>query len=327
MPQLAWHDAYNRGFLGKASHLSEPTAYRVRRASRSSTLVLNRLQYHIREWGDPGRPLLIMVHGWMDVSASFQFLVDRLKHDWHVVAPDWRGFGLSAWNAGSSYYMADYLADLDALIDVYSKDQPVRLIGHSMGGNISCLYCGVRQERIRSFINLEGLGMPGDSADQAPKKLQRWLDEVQAGQALRDYASLGEVIERLQKTNPRLQDARASFLAEHWSKREENGRYVLRADPAHKIPNPQPHDAAQMTAIWAEIKAPVLWVMARESDYAKKMDAVSDYAARLERIERLERIWIEGAGHMLHHDQPEVLARHVETFLETHDQGFFAATR
>jgi pimeloyl-ACP methyl ester carboxylesterase len=288
-------------------------------------LTINRLQYHVREWGDAGRPLLLMVHGWMDVSASFQFLVDCLQDDWHVVAPDWRGFGLSAWNAGSSYYMADYLADLDALIDLYSAKQPVRLIGHSMGGNLSTLYCGVRGERIASLVNLEGLGMPGEGPDKAPERMKRWLDEVSAGQALRDYACLAEVIERLQKTNPRLSHARARFLAEHWSVEGRDGRYVLRADPAHKIPNPQPYDAAAMTAIWAEIRLPVLWVMARESDYAKKMDALADYSGRLARISDLERVWIDAAGHMMHHDQPDVLARHIERFLEAHGQGYSVA--
>jgi pimeloyl-ACP methyl ester carboxylesterase len=288
-------------------------------------LVINRLQYHVREWGDAGKPLLLMVHGWMDVSASFQFLVDCLVDDWHVVAPDWRGFGLSAWNAGSSYYMADYLADLDALIDIFSKQQPVRLIGHSMGGNLSTLYCGVRGERIASLVNLEGLGMPGEGPDKAPQRMKRWLDEVSAGQALRDYASLGEVIERLQKTNPRLSDQRALFLAENWSVEGSDGRYMLRADPAHKIPNPQPYDAAAMTAIWADIKVPVLWVMARESDYAKKMDALEGYSDRLASIADLERVWIDAAGHMMHHDQPEILARHIERFLEAHGQGYSAA--
>lgn len=287
-------------------------------------VLINRLQYHVREWGEPGKPVLLMVHGWMDVSASFQFLVDCLQHDWHVVAPDWRGFGLSAWNAGSSYYMADYLADLDALIDIYSKQQPVRLIGHSMGGNLSTLYCGVRGERISSLVNLEGLGMPGEGPEKTPERLKRWLDEVSAGQALRDYASLAEVIERLQKTNPRLGDERARFLAEHWSVEGSDGRFMLRADPAHKIPNPQPYDAAGMTAIWAEIKVPVLWVMARESDYAKKMDALPGYSDRLAKIGDLERVWIDAAGHMMHHDQPDVLARHIERFLEAHGQGYSA---
>jgi pimeloyl-ACP methyl ester carboxylesterase len=302
--------------------LTSASPYRARRTARSTFLELNRLKYHVREWGEAGQPLLVMLHGWMDVSASFQFLVDCLSEDWHVVAPDWRGFGLSAWNVGSSYHMADYLADLDALLDIYAPKERVRLIGHSMGGNLSSLYCGVRGERIASLVNLEGLGMPGDAPDMAPQKLKRWLDEVHAGQALRDYASLDEVTQRLQKTNPRLNRERALFLAEHWSMPTSAGRFALRADPAHKIPNPQPYDAAQNTAIWADIKIPVLWVMATESDYAKKMDALPDYDARLARIERIERIWIEHAGHMMHHDQPDIVARHIERFLRAQGQSF-----
>ena len=269
--------------------------------------------------------MLVMLHGWMDVSASFQFLVDCLVDDWHVVAPDWRGFGLSAWNVGSSYHMADYLADLDALLDVYADQQKVRLIGHSMGGNLSSLYSGVRGERLASLINLEGLGMPGDRPEIAPEKLKRWLNEVHAGQALRDYASLEDVTLRLKKTNPRLTNQRALFLAEHWSRVGADGRFVLRADPAHKIPNPQPYDAVQATSIWADIKIPVLWVMATESDYAKKMTALPDYDARLARIELIERVWIEQAGHMMHHDQPEIVARHIEVFLKAQGQEFGAS--
>lgn len=46
------------------------------------------LDYHVREWGEAGRAKLFMLHGWMDVSASFQFLVDGLQREWHVIAPE-----------------------------------------------------------------------------------------------------------------------------------------------------------------------------------------------------------------------------------------------
>jgi len=62
------------------------------------------LRYHCRIWGEADRPKLFMLHGWMDVSASFQFLVDALKTDWQVIAPDWRGYGLSAWGPADCYW-------------------------------------------------------------------------------------------------------------------------------------------------------------------------------------------------------------------------------
>ena len=100
---------------------------------------------------------MVMVHGWMDVAASYQFVVDAFAHDHYVIAPDWRGYGspgsaLHAPGAGpadvlagtDSYWFPDYLADLDFLIDHYSPDAPVHLVGHSMGGNVAMLYAGVR---------------------------------------------------------------------------------------------------------------------------------------------------------------------------------------
>src|SRR5688500_13434350 len=93
------------------------------------------LEYHVRTWGEASAPKLFMLHGWMDVSASFQFVVDSLAREWHVVAPGWRGFGLTEW-ARDGYWFPDYYADLDALFDIYAGDSPVKLVGHSMGGNI-----------------------------------------------------------------------------------------------------------------------------------------------------------------------------------------------
>ena len=61
--------------------------------SQSHILQIRGLRYHMRTWGDPRDPKLVLLHGWMDVSASFQFLVDALRRDWYVIAPDWRGFG------------------------------------------------------------------------------------------------------------------------------------------------------------------------------------------------------------------------------------------
>ena len=78
------------------------------------------------------------------------------------------------------------------------------LLGHSMGGNVAMSYAGVRPERVRKLINLEGFGLPQTQARQAPGRLAQWLDALKTPQSLRDYASLAEVAERLCDNNPRL---------------------------------------------------------------------------------------------------------------------------
>ena len=146
--------------------------------SRSEFLTIRGLRTHVRHWGREGAPKLFMAHGWMDMSASFQFVVDALQGDWHVIAHDWRGFGLSERSGNDTYWFPDYFADLEAILDHYSPDAPVNLLGHSMGGNIVSVYAGVRPERIAKLINLEGFGLPATRPEQAPGRYAKWLDEI-----------------------------------------------------------------------------------------------------------------------------------------------------
>src|SRR5258708_13040675 len=64
--------------------------------SHSSYLEIRGLRYHVRSWGPPEVPPVIFLHGWMDASASFQFVADALKAERRILAPDWRGGGPSA---------------------------------------------------------------------------------------------------------------------------------------------------------------------------------------------------------------------------------------
>ena len=288
-------------------------------ASRSEFVALRGLNMHIRHWGNPEAPKLFMVHGWMDVAASFQFVVDCLAQDWHVIAPDWRGFGLTEYPKVESYWFPDYVADLDAILQHYSPEQSVNLLGHSMGGNIAMLYAGVRPERIAKLINLEGFGMPMTQAKQAPGRYRKWLDELRETPSLRAYASALEVAARLQKTNPRLSDERASFLAQHWAKENAQGQWELLADPAHKNSSPLLYHVDEVLECWQNIAAPVLWVEANDTDIwrmiGSKEEARIEIDRRMQFIPQLQTKIVMDAGHMLHHDQPEVLAQMIEEFL------------
>jgi pimeloyl-ACP methyl ester carboxylesterase len=157
-------------------------------ASRSEFLTIRGLTCHVRHWGREGAPKIFMQHGWMDVAASFQFVVDALEGDWHVIAFDWRGFGQSERTHGDTYWFPDYLADLEAVLDHYAPGEAVNLLGHSMGGNIVSLYAGIRPSRIAKLINLEGFGLPATRPSQAPGRYAKWLDELRAKPEMRGYA-------------------------------------------------------------------------------------------------------------------------------------------
>ncbi|NHZ88466.1 alpha/beta fold hydrolase [Massilia sp. CCM 8733] len=287
--------------------------------SRSEFLTVRGLRTHVRHWGREGAPKLFMVHGWMDVSASFQFVVDCLQQDWHVISPDWRGFGLSERSHSDTYWFPDYVADLDAMLDHYAPGEAVNLLGHSMGGNVVGIYAGARPHRVRRLINLEGFGMPASKPEKAPARYAKWLDEMRTPPSLRTYPSQAAVAARLQKTNPRLSDARAQFLAQHWSAQNDAGDWEILGDPNHKKPTPLGYQVEEVMACWSAISAPVLWVEAEDTNMWQWMgpreQARIEVDRRLGHLKTVSSRMMADAGHMLHHDQPEQLARMVEAFL------------
>jgi pimeloyl-ACP methyl ester carboxylesterase len=298
--------------------------YQVKRPFKSEFIPVRGLQYHVQVWGEPAahKTPLVMVHGWMDVAASYQFVVDALHADHYVIAPDWRGFGQTAVPDVDHFWFPDYLADLDFLLDHYAPGQAINLVGHSMGGNIVMLYAGVRPERIRRLINLEGFGMPATVPAQAPGRYARWMDELKAlrqgERDMRSYPSLEGVAQRLIKTNPRLSQDKAHWLASHWAREAAPGQWQILGHPAHKITNAQLYRVDEVQEIFKRITAPVLSVEAADNSmdlWWKGSYGLPEFHERSKAVPQLETAHIANAGHMLHHDQPEQLAALIERFI------------
>lgn len=290
--------------------------YEPRRASRSDFIELRGIRCHCRVWpGTEGAPWLFMLHGWMDVSASFQFLIDVLDTRWTVVAPDWRGYGESSWSDERSYWFPDYLADLEAILDHYQPGAPVNLLGHSMGANVANLYAGIRPARIRRLISVEGFGMSGAKPEQAPERYAKWLDQLAVPAGFRPYASREQLAQRLMDGNPRLTGDKAAFLAMHWG-REDGGQLVLRSDPSHKHVNPVLYRLEESEACWRAVTAPVLWVVGGDTRTLAQIKLTAEEHERRKGLFRhLRPVLVPDAGHMVHHDQPHVLAREVDRFM------------
>ena len=286
---------------------------------RSEFISIRGLRYHIRHWGRFDGPCLFMLHGWMDVSASFQFVVDALQRDWHVIAPDWRGFGLTDPAPGGTYWIPDYLADLDAILRHYTPEEPARIVGHSLGGNVAMVYGGVRPERVAKLVNLEGFGLQAAAPEQAPQRYAEWLKEEQDPPTMSDYPSREAVAQRLKKNNPRLTEEKAAFLARYWAAAGDDGRWHILGDPAHKRVNPVLYRIDEVLACWSRIAAPVLWVEADQPHFLRwavdnKQAAREEVDRRIAHIPAVTRVLVEDAGHMLHHDQPKNVAGLIESF-------------
>jgi len=287
--------------------------YLPRRVPGSCTREIRGLRQHCLTWTGEGTPL-VLLHGFMDCAATFQFLVDALAGERAVVAPDWRGFGQSAWNA-DGYWFADYLADLEAWLDEWCPGEAADVVGHSMGGNIALMYAGLRPERVRRLVTLEGFGLPGARAEMAPARYRDWLDALRAPEQATTFPSLEVLTDVLCKRNPRLPPERAGFVAAAWSEALADGRVRVRFDPAHKRVNPVLYRREEAEACWREVRAPVLYVAGAESEFMQRLRGAADPEAMRAHIPQLEPRVVAGSGHMLHHDQPAAVARLVEDFL------------
>jgi len=186
------------------------------------------------------------------------------------------------------------------------------------------LYAGARPARVRRLVNLEGFGMAATHPEQAPARAARWMDEIKAlhrgDKNLRTYAELADVAQRLMRTNPRLSQSKADWLATHWASqaRLPDGRtaWAILGHPAHRIVNAYLYRVEEAVAAYRQISAPVLAVEAVDgiAQTWKKRNIPDDFLSRLQAVPQLRHVKIEAAGHMLHHDQPEQIAALIEEF-------------
>ena len=280
--------------------------------SRSEFVSVRGLRYHVRRWGPPDAPMLFLCHGWMDVSATFGPVAERLAPALQVLVPDWRGFGETEWPQ-DGYWFADYVADLDALAELYSPGKPILLAGHSMGATAVCHFAGLRPERVAKLAVLDGLALPDGDPKNIVKAYRRWLDAVQSPPETPSYRTFDELAGRVQKRHPHLDAERCRFIANCWGKLEDDGRVRLQTDPKHLLNMPRTYQQAESDAIWSQIAAPTLFIDGGASVFRKTLPAGESERRRAQFRNRRE-VLIDNAGHMLHFEAPEALAARLAEF-------------
>jgi pimeloyl-ACP methyl ester carboxylesterase len=286
-------------------------------APREGAVDARGLKIHYLEWGDPAAEPLLLIHGFLDHARSWERFVAALQNHEamprRIIAPDCRGHGDSGWvGAGGYYHFPDYIWDLNTLVEALRLDR-FALVGHSMGGTISFIYTGTFPARVEKLVLVEGIGpLPAQFPD-APPRMERWIAEVKMvpQRKIVEYPSLEEAAQRLRRKNPRLDNALALELARGGMRRIANGSWVWKFDPLHRTAAPQPFYLAQAVEFFRRIECPVLIVNGAESRHTPR----PDIAERLEAISDARVASVEGAGHMMHHDDPARLAELVAGFI------------
>ncbi len=282
----------------------------------SRTFFSQRLRMHYVDWGNPEAPPLILLHGGRDHCRSWDWVARRLAPRFHVIAPDLRGHGDSAWADGSTYMLPGYLYDLAQLIHQLNL-APVTLVAHSLGGNVATRYAGIYPQNTARLVSIEGLGWHhyGERAKlSALERMQRWIEDSRklAGLVPRRYPNMEEATARMRDANKNLSEEQARHLTVHGIQQNEDGSYSWKFDPYVRPWAPYDQTREEVEGLWRRISCPVMlmwgsksWHTNPEADGRLKLFANAQVAA------------FEGAGHWVHHDQLEAFMAQLERFLTT----------
>jgi pimeloyl-ACP methyl ester carboxylesterase len=275
------------------------------------------LKLHYLDWGNSDAPPLIMQHGGRDHGHSWDWVAQHFRDDWHVIAPDLRGHGDSAWSPDGSYGTSYHVLDLSALIDQL-RLAPVSIIGHSLGAQVSLRYAGIFPARVRQLVEIEGAWLRGRSAMARMRMpiAERMRDWIAADQALsrrkpRHYASFAEALARMRSENKRLSPAQAAYLTRHGLRQNSDGTFAWKFDNYARGVAPHDITAAELKELWSQIACPILRVYGRDSwAYATEMPQ------NLETKPDVQMAVLDNAGHWVHHDRLDRFVELTRQFLK-----------
>lgn len=286
----------------------------IEATSRSRMLQVRGRRYHLRCWGAEERAPVLLLHGAMDTSASFEFLARCLPPTRRYVAPDWCGCGRS--EQVYAHWFPDYLADLDAIVQDLAPQGALDIVGHSRGGNIATIYAGARPERVRRLVTIEGIAYSAAAGADPVRDLSEWLDQERDRRKPKTYGSVDQIAQSLLRNNPRLTSERAHFLAREWAREEGGGRVALSTVFFPREKEGVCVSLETYRAFWVRITAPVLYVSGGRSHITRYFaEHPEAFEQRTSAIPDLQVSEVSAAGHMVHYDEPEALAALIDHFL------------
>jgi pimeloyl-ACP methyl ester carboxylesterase len=282
----------------------------------SHSFISQRLRLHYCDWGNSDAPPLLLLHGGRDHARSWDWVARELKDDWHIIAPDWRGHGDSAWAPDGDYNTHAYVYDLAQLVHQL-KLAPVTIVAHSMGGNIALRYAGLYPETVKTLVAIEGLGpsprmlAERQKTDFAERERQ-WIEAKRAAAARQPkrYPTLEDAFARMTSENSFLSEEQARHLTIHGTHRNEDGSYSWKFD--NYLHLPWAHDTApeQVAELWRRVTCPTLLMYGAKSWASNPLDD-----GRITHFTNARVITFEDAGHWLHHDQFDRFMAELRGFL------------
>lgn len=282
----------------------------------SSYYVSQRLRLHFVDWGNEDKPLMLLIHGGRDHARSWDWIARELRSDYHVIAPDLRGHGDSAWTSGGHYSIQEYVLDIAQLLMTLDAGKAT-VVGHSLGGSVATHYTSIYPEAVEKLVNIEGLGPPpamikGRLGKPQWERTAEWIQQVRefSSRQPKRYPSIDAAAQRMIEENSFLSPEQALHLTRHGVAVNEDGTYSWKFDNYVRVFFPQRYDVGEMQAMWGRIDCPVLFVRGLKSWHG---DPEKD--GRLDAFRDVRQVGIEDAEHWVHHDQLDEFLRVTREFL------------
>lgn len=253
---------------------------------------------HLSNLGDRG-PRVAFFHGLFGQGKNWTRSAKALADRYRVTLVDMPNHGRSGWTEH-----LDYVAFADQLAELFTADDPVRLIGHSMGGKIAMVLALRHPALVERLVAV-------DISPVTYPKTSEFAGYIKGMQAV-DL----DALERRSDADEALFEAVPnrtvrSFLLQNLRHDKDGWRWqpnldllgrenaVLGQWPEEELDGVTPYDGK------------VLWMAGAESAYITE-----DYAADMMRwFPNTSRITIKKAGHWVHSQQPEVFQQVLERFL------------
>ena len=276
------------------------------------------LQLSYLDWGNPGAPVLVLLHGGLEHAHAWDQVAITLSTDWHVIAPDLRGHGDSDCSTGSAYSTFDFVPDLVALTDKLDI-KTFTLVGHSLGGNIAINYTAIYPEKVDKLCAIEGLGLSPKAREERDKKTRQeqfreWADRVQKVEKRqpRRYTSVEEATERIMQHDKLVDRDTAYHSALHGLRKNADGGYYWKYDKNINAWGTGDVATPESSDLWAAIECEVLLIYGAESWASNPL-----VDGRAKHFRNAQVVLVENAGHNVHHHQPDTFLAHLQSFLSS----------
>ncbi len=279
---------------------------------REQDLPVRGLSLHARVHGPEDGPPVVLLHGWLDQSGSFDPLAALLAaRGFKAIALDLRGHGDSSWaGAGAYYHLVEYLGDLDGALAALGLlapgALPVRLVGHSLGATIALLYAAARPGLLLHATLLDGIPMRVSPAE-VPHRMADWLDDLQKPRLRKTVASVEEAAERLRARGAGLRAWASLHLARGGVSPDpaQGGALAWKWDPWLRGHSPLPVTEQLLGPLYAQILTPLLLLRAG----ATWLPEERDLRALLAEVKAPLGVYtLAGTSHHLHLEEPEAVA-------------------